>query len=98
MQARSLSYCAVLLLLITLTAVADSKKAAQERPSGEGVILVRVEGLPSAEGLLFVSLYLTDEGYPGEWQQAYVAQQLPAQDAVDGRPGHDALRSRPLVL
>ena len=55
-----------------------------ERPSGEGAIQVRVEGLPSTEGDLFVSLYLTDEGYPGEWRLAYSTQQLPAQDTSDG--------------
>jgi uncharacterized protein (DUF2141 family) len=84
MQARLLSCCTTLLLLTSFQAVAGSDKAELERPAGEGAIEVRVEGLASVEGILFVSLYLTAEGYPGEWQRAYSTQQLPAQTAVDG--------------
>ena len=84
MQARLLSCFTTLLLFTALPVVADSEKAALERPAGEGVIEVQVEGLSSNEGILFVSLYLTDEGYPGEWLRAYSTQQLPAELAVDG--------------
>jgi uncharacterized protein (DUF2141 family) len=84
MPARLLSSITILLLLTALPVVAGSEKAALERPPGEGAIEVQVEGLPSNEGILFVSLYLTDQGYPGEWRLAYSTQQLPAQDAVDG--------------
>ena len=41
-------------------------------------IEVMVEGLTSTEGIVFVSLYLTNEGYPGEWQRAFATQQIPA--------------------
>jgi uncharacterized protein (DUF2141 family) len=84
MHVRLLSSFATLLLLTALPVAAGSEKAALERPAGEGAIEVQVEGLPSNEGILFVSLYLTDEGYPGEWLRAYSTQQLPAQTAVDG--------------
>ena len=84
MQARLLSSFTTLLLFAALPAAAGSEKAALERPAGEGVIEVQVEGLPSSEGILFVSLYLTDDGYPGEWLLAYSTQQLPAQTASDG--------------
>lgn len=84
MQARLLSCFATLFLLLALPVVAGSEKAALERPAGEGVVEVRVEGLSSGDGILFVSLYLTDEGYPGEWLQAFSTQQLSAKLASDG--------------
>jgi uncharacterized protein (DUF2141 family) len=81
---RVLKYCAVLLLLMAPPAFASAEKAHLERPAGEATITVTVEGLPSTEGILFVSLYLTDEGYPSEWQRAYSTLQLPATNAVAG--------------
>jgi uncharacterized protein (DUF2141 family) len=85
MSNRLLQTCFLLLLLVALPLFAGAKKAAEERPAGEGAITVTVEGLTSNDGILFVSLYLVDEGYPGEWQRAYRTQQLPAVDAVDGK-------------
>jgi uncharacterized protein (DUF2141 family) len=77
--------CFVALLLLAMPAVfASADKARLERPGGTGSIEVTVAGLASTAGVLFVSLYLTDEGYPGEWQRAYSTQQLPAVNAIDG--------------
>ncbi len=82
MQARA--FFAAFLLLMATTGWADADRAALERPDGEGGIDVRVEGMPTGDGILFVSLYLTAEGYPGEWQVAYSTLQLTAADQVDG--------------
>jgi uncharacterized protein (DUF2141 family) len=77
--------CFVALLLLAVSAVfASADKASLERPAGTGSIEVTVAGLESTAGILFVSLYLTDEGYPGEWQRAFSTQQLPAANAIGG--------------
>jgi uncharacterized protein (DUF2141 family) len=75
---------AAIFLFAVAPAFASADKAQEERPGGTGSIEVTVEGLASTDGILFVSLYLTAEGYPGEWQQAYSTQQLPASNAVNG--------------
>ena len=84
LQRSGLSLLIVACLLAAVTVYAGAKKAEEARPGGEGTIAVTVEGLTSTDGILFVSLYLTNEGYPGEWQLAYRTQQLSAADAVDG--------------
>jgi uncharacterized protein (DUF2141 family) len=75
---------ATIFLFAVAPAFASADKAQEVRPGGTGSIEVTVEGLASTDGILFVSLYLNDEGYPGEWQQAYSTQQLPASNAANG--------------
>ncbi|MCP4088373.1 MAG: hypothetical protein GY746_01065 [Gammaproteobacteria bacterium] len=56
MQARLLSCFTILLLLTVLPVVAGFETAVLKRPGDEGAIEVRVQGLSSSEGILFVSL------------------------------------------
>jgi uncharacterized protein (DUF2141 family) len=84
MRTRNLLWPALLASVLAAAAFASADKAEEQRPDGTGAIEVSVAGLRSSEGILFVSLYLTNDGYPGEWQRAYATQQLAAADAVDG--------------
>jgi len=47
---------------------------------GAGVVEVRVEGLPSAQGTVYASIFLSPEGFPGDKSRAYAYRAVPAQD------------------
>ena len=84
MLVRTLIY-SVIALLFMQPVWASADKAQLERPGGEGTIQISITDIPSGDGIMFVSLYLTDEGFPGGWQIAYRTLQLPAADQVDGK-------------
>jgi len=75
---KALKKVALALMMLAPSAFAAAEKAVELRPGGTGSIEVQVEGMPSGEGILFVSLYLTETGYPDDWQVAYRTLQLDA--------------------
>ncbi|MGI9290881.1 MAG: DUF2141 domain-containing protein [Gammaproteobacteria bacterium] len=64
-----------LALGVVLAACAGvSEKAAEERPDGAGTVNVRIEGVNSAKGSVYASIYLTTEGFPEDKELAYTYQ------------------------
>lgn len=49
-------------------------------PVGAGVVEVRVEGLASAQGTVYASIFLSPDGFPGDKSMAYAYRAAPAQD------------------
>ena len=48
-----------------------SEKAQAVRPVGTGSIEVRIEGVSSSDGLVYASVYISNEGFPEDKQEAY---------------------------
>ena len=80
MLIRTLFRVALMMLALAPSFAADSGA-----PGSGGTADVTVAGLKSGEGMLFVSLYLNDEGYPGDWAKAFASRRVPASEAVDGK-------------
>ena len=61
----------LLVLLTACTSAGVAEKAGAERPAGQGSVEVIVEGVESAKGTVYASIYLTEEGFPEEKELAY---------------------------
>lgn len=68
------------LLVAGLCAASDAvkDKASEIRPGGSGTLEVRVEGVESSKGLVYISVYLDENGYPDDYELAYARETLAA--------------------
>jgi uncharacterized protein (DUF2141 family) len=74
-------------LFLVLSAYANLAQAEQvdaRDPAGGGSVEVSVEGLASDEGLLYVSLFISADGFPGQTELAFANRSVPADEATDG--------------
>ena len=62
------------LAIVVLSACASSRvseKAQLPRPAGSGSVEVRIDGVPSEDGRVYASIYLSAEGFPEDKEKAY---------------------------
>lgn len=76
----SIKMLVALMALGAFTAVQSVASELSAASSGAGVVEVRVEGLPSDQGTVYASIFLSPEGFPGDKSRAYAYRAAPAQD------------------
>jgi len=76
--------CFLFLVLSAYASIAKAEQVDVPEPAGGGSVEVAVEGLASDEGLLYVSLFTSADGFPGQTELAFANRSVPADAAMDG--------------
>lgn len=66
---------------IAFTAIGAAQSATAESAAitrSDGVVEVRIEGVSSARGMVYASIFLSAEGFPGDKGKAYAYREAPA--------------------
>ena len=58
-------------LLMLSMGSSQAQESQQSEAAGEGSVLITIEGLASTKGLIYISLYLTSDGFPAERNLAF---------------------------
>lgn len=84
MKTRILASLAVISLTVACSGTQMAEKAAATRPAGDGSVAVSVEGVSSNKGIVYGSIYISNEGFPEDKELAYTYQFTAASEASEG--------------
>jgi uncharacterized protein (DUF2141 family) len=84
MKAGILAALAVINVLVTCSGAQLAEKAVAMRPEGEGLVELSIEGISSDKGNVYVSIYISTEGFPGNKELAHTSRVTAAAEASDG--------------
>jgi len=84
MKAGILAALAVINVFVACSGAQLAEKAVVMRPEGEGSVELSIEGVSSDKGIVYVSIYISTEGFPGDKELAYTYRSIAAAEAIDG--------------